>query len=92
MSSLLIPSELMSQVSCLLRSVTNVHRKLLGLPLSMSIVFLVQRMVSLELPTVETGVLGSLMKQSPGKGNPSLLMRSKKYLLYCCSLNVATPA
>ena len=42
-------------------------------------------------PTVETGVLGLLMKQSPGKGNPSPSTRSKKYLLCYCSWNVATP-
>ena len=55
-------------------------------------VFLVQRMVIFELPTVEMGVFGLLMKQSLGKGNPSPSMRLKKYSLCCCSLNAATPA
>ena len=82
----------MSLVSFLLRLAINTYGKLLGLPSSMSMVFLVRRMWIPGFPTVETGVLGLLMKQSPGKGNPSPSMRSKKYLLCCCSLNAATPA
>ena len=69
----------------------NAHGKLLGLLSSMSMVFLVLRIVIPELPAVETGVLGSLTKQSPEKGNLSPSTRSKKYSLCYCSLNVATP-
>ena len=66
-------------MSCLLRSGINARGKSADLPSSMSMEFLVRRIVRFELPTVETGVLGSFVKQNPEKGNPSPSMRLKKY-------------
>ena len=79
-------------MSCFLRSGINAHGKSADLPSSMSMEFLVRRTVISELPVVETGVLGSFVKQNPEKGNPSPSTRLKKYLLCFCSLNKATPA
>ena len=61
-------------MSCLLRSGINACGKLADLPSLIPMEFLVRRIVISELPVVETGVLGLLVKQNPEKGNPSPLI------------------
>ena len=78
-------------VRLLLKLGTDASEKLLGLPLLISMAFLVQMVLSFGCPpsTVEMGVFGSLIKQSLEKGYPSLLM-SNKYSKCFCSQNTAT--
>ena len=76
----------------LLKSGTRAYGKSLGLPLSISMAFLVQMVWSSALfPSMrDMGDFGSLMKQSPLNGYLNLLML-KKYLGAFYSQNVATP-
>ena len=75
----------------LLKSGTRACGKSLGLPLSISMAFLVQMVWSSALfPSMrDMGDFGSLMKQSPLNGYLNLLML-KKYLGAFYSQNVAT--
>ena len=90
-SSYLIHFASIFLVRLLLRSVTDVIGKLLGLLSLISMVFFVLIILILGCLMVEMGVFGSLMKQSLEKGNLSLLML-KKYSKCFCRQNMATPA
>ena len=70
----------------LLKLGTSASGKLLGLPLLISMVFLVQMVLNSgwSPSMIKTGIFGSLMKQSSLNGNPSMLM-SKKYSRCFCS-------
>ena len=73
-------------IRLLLKLEIDMIGKSLSLLSSISIVFLVQMMLSSGCPPlmVEIGVFGLLTKQIPEKGYSSLLM-SKKYLKCFCS-------